>query len=293
MPGIALKALQAGLVVSAVLLILSGVSASLMPDEFVGAVPDGMPGVDATPPERAAADYAVIGRRNLFQIVRAPVAAPQPTVELQETRLEVELLATISSSAPPPGPDGAAPPEGESRETSVAVALLRDIDGESKALGIGGTFAEERAVVVEIQSGDVVIEHDGKLEVLRIEPEEVAPPPSSARRENMRAGAARRERQRGARQPGRRGQNLDPLLSTQLGPLLVALGVRTGDRIVAIDGEDLGDEPNPLGLLLDPGAPEEQRLITLEAADGSAREIVAPADIRARVEAALTAQRAQ
>jgi hypothetical protein len=280
--------MQALLAISALLLVLSGLSASLTSSANVGApAPGGVPPVSAKA-ELGAEDYAVIGERNLFQIVRAVAPEPPPQIELEETRLDVELLATITAAEAPAGEVGDA-----AAAERVAVALLRDTNGANQALRIGGLLAEGRATVVEIRSGDVVIEHEGKLEVLKIAEDTVVPEPRSSR---GRAARSARPGQRAAdasRSVQRRGQNLDPLLASQLGPLLLDLGVRAGDRIVAIDGADIEDEPNPLGMLLDPGAPAEDRLVTLEAQDGSTREIVAPADIRERVEAALTGQQAR
>ena len=307
-PEIALKAIQVCLAGSALVLAanaIGGLAASDSPQIDVGDLraqvraPEGAAGV------ADKASYAIIPERNLFHSATPAPPAPPPQPELVETQLEVELMATIAAS----GGDADSDPDASDPDASfpeaiagaegggngrVAVALLRDVDDERRALRVGDQLAEGRAVLVEIRNAEVVIRHEGQLEVLRIDTEaaETATRRSPAPRGRSRA-AARRPRdsravpRRGAEAP-RPGQNLDPLLASPLGPLLTEVGLRSGDRIVAIDGNDLASEPNPLGVLLDPTGSVSERLLTLEAADGSTREVVVPANIRERVEQALS-----
>jgi type II secretory pathway component PulC len=120
-----------------------------------------------------AAHFEVIGERDLFRRkVEEPVAPePPPAVE---TTLNVELLGTLVLGNERPA---AVRDEGNDRKTPSkprepkreSVAILRDVDGKVRTLVRGDVFADERAKLIAIERGRIVLEHGERLETVTLE----------------------------------------------------------------------------------------------------------------------------
>jgi type II secretory pathway component PulC len=90
-----------------------------------------------------------------------------------ETALRVELLGTLVLANEKPA---AVADEGDEETPSKrgqpgqeSVAILRDVDGKVRTLARGDVFADERAKLVEIERGRIVLEHEARLETVTLE----------------------------------------------------------------------------------------------------------------------------
>ncbi len=160
-----LRIVQGMLVGGAVVLFVRALTGLALPD---GAPPAaGSVEPPPVPDAGAAADrFGRIAERNLFhRRIEEPVEpAPPPVVE---STLDVQLLGTLVTIQDRDGRDASSVEAGKARPPSLAI--LRDVDGKVRTLARGDVFADERAKLVAIERGRIVLEHGERLEALTLE----------------------------------------------------------------------------------------------------------------------------
>jgi hypothetical protein len=115
--------------------------------------------------------FGVITARDLFhrRVVESETPTPAPVVE---SALEVELLGTLVTGSEAGGTDvadaSADPGDAKNQTRPRSVALVRDVDGKVRTLATGDLFADERAKLVEIERGRIVLEQSGRLETVTL-----------------------------------------------------------------------------------------------------------------------------
>jgi type II secretion system protein C len=222
-----------------------------------------------TPPQPIAmpgfAEYEVIGGRNLFKR-EGPAAPPVQEVRIEPSRLQVKLLGTVAA-----GPE----------QTSVGV--VKDASANKvQIIKLGDTIGGQ-AKVVSIEQRRIVLQRDGKLEEIVVEPPD--PRLRSAKRTST-AGQQRpvdggngtdkvqaRLERRMMEQLRRMNNGTAPVAAPQaavsiasdaespnaangvqlqqISPnsKLAAIGLQPGDRIMSVDGVRITNSV-PLGQLL-------------------------------------------
>lgn len=167
-----IRAFQVVLGVGALALCIRASASVLLSDR----APQEPPIADETAAPRVSVAEDRFGRiaeRDLFHRKVEEVVAPPPP-PVVETTLHVELLGTLvrGDAALP------VPPEGDGRSisqlqgakaTAQSLAILLDVDGKVRTLAKGDLFADERAKLVEIERGRIVLEQDGRLETVTLE----------------------------------------------------------------------------------------------------------------------------
>ena len=149
---IAIKAIQIALSVGIVALLWIGTSAAL---SSASRAP--LPAVQSASSDRSdaggrAADYDVIGRRDLFVAVEPPAPAPvEPPME--ETGLSLRLLGTVVIGAP------------TDRRNA---ATIIDVDQETRTVQVDQVIAGGKAVVEAIENGRIVISQGDRREVVSL-----------------------------------------------------------------------------------------------------------------------------
>ncbi len=187
----ALRGVQIALLAVCAYLVYAGVAPIVVATTISSArIP---PIEELVPSAHQAADYAIIGGRNLFA-PRVPAEAappPEPTAEedeIEETKLSYRLHGTIA-----PGPD--------------AVAALEDLNTRERHFVRAGDDLPNQVKVRRIERRRVVIENKDQLEAITMDEDTQAAPaqpkakaPPRNRRRGRRASAARRATERAARQ---------------------------------------------------------------------------------------------
>ena len=153
------------------------------------------PAEEFVPEPHGAADYEIIGRRNLFAAVQGAAppplpAPPQPQKEeLEESKLRYRLHGTMA-----PGPP--------------AVAALEDLNTGERHFVRPGDELPNGVKIMRIERKRVVISNKDKLEAISMDDEQPTAQPkkaarrgrASSRRRNARTSRARRAANRAARQ---------------------------------------------------------------------------------------------
>jgi type II secretion system protein C len=293
---LSLKALQIVLGLGALALAgttLVSFASSTPPGEAPSSIDAG-----ALQPDQASLPrYRVIADRNLFKVKDKPVAAPvEPSIE--ESKLQVKLLGTVVAQL------GAS---GEPEKGSLAI--LRDTNNDVLTLGIGESFAEQRAKLVRVEPRRIVIEVAGRLEAVQLA-EDAQTATAPTRRASVPGAASMNMVQEAARNMAQ-GNGPDGVMANALrslgsqmvasverdasgrlsgfriqrindGSPLQGLGLQPGDSIKGINGQSLSGDAAAVQLFasMSGGAPT---VLTVQRADGQSLQVPVPPDVLRQV----------
>jgi general secretion pathway protein C len=251
-------------------------------------IPDA-PATAAAP--RAAVSRAVIVERNLFNVstLVAPVVADgEIEEELEATQLPLRLLGTAASS-----------------QESFSWAAVEDLESHKHVIVRLRDLLQEKATVVAIERGRIVLENGGRREELALEDPTAGQPAGRASRPPPRAAARAVPPDLGARLR-QLTQNRDPdpadlevagrsaadlfssarilpkyeggqMIGIQLnavkpGSLFEDMGIQNGDTITQVNGIQI-DSPQGSAEVLRELTESERFELLITGADGSARTL--------------------
>lgn len=219
--------------------------------------------------QRPYSKYQVIAGRNLFQTRKAPGPPPKPVEEeLQESRLPLMVIATLSSTRPG---ESVAVVEDLSRRERVAVRV-----GDSVA---GGT-------IELIGRRHLIVNNAGKREKVSMDDRAKAgtssAPPQKPGRARSRAASRlkeqakrlveKRRRRPRARAAGQRTPRR-PIPAPDLTPYLAQVNLGENESVTRINGVSVEDPARTVDLIQMLSTPGPKRVVVMDES-GAEREIV-------------------